>query len=408
MPDCKEIGRQITALRKSGQCEEAIRLGYAHLGGCQDSWALKGSLAWAVREYKIKNFDPKNQDSNPQDLVAAVKEIQSLNDFKLYDEVSVFVIASFEAANHLVEVQQHELALGVLKSLDKESLSRNPNSFEGRKYPSQIQRWYSGMAKTLAGLEWWEDTTKVCEEALASGLFPDDESSLWLHYRLALALVDSNPARALQEFDVVFKQKPEWWVIGNKARCFRALGREQEALDAFKTALGGINAKSIVFGVKILEEMFEIVSDIDLKTQIVQTLRKIRIDGGWPTKDKYEDMAEEVGVGDASDFSITDALSKLADREAFKNVRGATPRTKQERVVIAAGVTGSVKRLIGEPPNAGFVSVVGHGDVFIAKNQNPDLPWPPQIGAQIVGDLIKGYDKKKDRESVNIADSRLA
>jgi hypothetical protein len=76
--------------------------------------------------------------------------------------------------------------------------------------------------------------------------------------------------------------------------------------------------------------------------------------------------------------------------------------------VIASGVTGTVKRLIGEPPNAGFVSVVGHGDVFLAKNQNPDLPWPPQIGAQIVGDLIKGYDKKKDRESVNIADTRLA
>ena len=408
MPDCKEIGRQVTELRKRGRCDEALRLGYEHLGNCQESWGLRGSLAWAVRECKVKKFDPKNPNANPHDLVAAVKEIQSLNDFNLYDKVSVFVTASFEAANHLVEAQQHELALGVMESLDKESLSRTPNEFEGKVYPSQIQRWYSGMTKILAGLERWESTAQMCEEALASGLFPDAETSLWFHYRLALALVDSNPDRALQEFDLVFRQKPEWWVIGHKARCLRALNREQEALEAFKMALGGINARSIVFGVKILEEMYEIVGDVELKTLIVQTLRKIRIEGGWPAKEKYEDMAEEVGAGDASDFAISDALPKLADRQAFKTVRAATPRTKQERVVIASGVTGTVKRLIGEPQNAGFVSVDGHGDVFLAKNQNPDLPWPPQIGARIVGDLIKGYDKKKDRESVNIADTRLA
>lgn len=408
MADCKEIGRQVTALRKSGRCEEALRLGYEHLPKCSDSWGLKGSLAWTVRECKVKNFDPKNRDTNPQDLVAAVKEIQSLNDFKLYDEVSVFVTASFEAANHLVEAQQHELALSVMMSLDKQSLSRTPNSFEGKLYPSQIQRWYSGLTKILAGLERWEVTVEMCEEALASGLFPDDESALWIHYRLALALVESNPDRALQEFDLVFRQKPEWWVIGHKARCLRALNKEQEALEAFKMALGGINSGSIIFGVKILEEMYEIVGDVELKTLIVQTLRKIRIDGGWPIKDKYEDMAEEVGAGDAADFSISDALMKLADRQAFKTVRGAAPRTKQERVVIASGLTGTVKRLIGEQQNAGFVSVDGHGDVFLAKNQNPDLPWPPQIGVRVVGDLIKGYDKKKDRESVNLADSRLA
>jgi len=54
------------------------------------------------------------------------------------------------------------------------------------------------------------------------------------------------------------------------------------------------------------------------------------------------------------------------------------------------------------------VHVEGHGDVFMSKHENPNLAWPPAVGARITGNLVNGYDKKKDRESVNIADSRLA
>lgn len=153
--------------------------------------------------------------------------------------------------------------------------------------------------------------------------------------------------------------------------------------------------------------MFELVTDSDLKVLIVQTLRKIRVDSGWPEKEKYEEMAKEVGAGSPSDFSVEDALTKLADRTTFQNIRNAKPRGQQERVVLVNGVTGTVMRLIGTPPAAGFVKVDEHGDVFVSKRENPELAWPPAIGAKITGNLVKGYDKKKDRESVNIADSHL-
>lgn len=405
MTDPKEIGRRISALRKSGNVQDALELGYSAMNSNPSSWAIRGALAWAVRDAKVKAFDPKK--GAPADLLTAVSEIKHLNDFGLYGDISVFVMASFDAANTLVKFGQHELALEVLRGLDRELLNKTPNTFEGKKYPSQIQRWYSGMSKVLEKLERWDETIELCNEALASGLFTAEPDAIWFHYRLALAQVDSNPTAALAEIEIVGKTKKEWWVIGQKGRCLRALDRQDEALEAFKTALGGIKSDSISFGIKLLEEMFEIVTDIDLKVQIVQTLRKIRLDSGWPTKEKYEDMATDVGAGDPSDFSVEDALTKLADKAAFRNVRGVKPRGKQDRIVVLHGVVGTVKRLIGEVPSAGFVQVEGHGDVFMSKHENPELSWPPTIGAKVTGDLIKGYDKKKDRESINIADCRL-
>jgi len=403
--DCKERARRITEFRRKGQVSEALELGYESLKDCGTSWAVRGALAWSVRDAKIKTF--KSEAGDTQQLIAALNEIKSLNDFRLYGDISVYVMASFDVANHLVDAGQFEPALAVLAALDRQQLSSQPNKFDGKTYPSQIQRWFSGMSKVLEKLECWDDTVAICKEALESGLFAAEGDAVWFHYRMALAQVDSDPAAALAEIEIVAKSKKEWWVIGQKGRCLRALGREEEALEAFKTALGGIKASSIAFGIKLLEEMFEIVTDAEIQVLIVQTLRKIRLDSGWPTKEKYEEMAEEVGAGDPSDFSVEDALTKLADRKAFQNVRGAKPRGRRERVILANGVTGTIKRLIGETPTAGFVQVEGHGDVFMSKHENPELAWPPTIGAKVTGNLIKGYDKKKDRESVNIADCRL-
>ncbi len=405
MPDSKETARKVTALRKDGKPQQALELGYPALQADPSSWALRGAVAWAVRDAKIRCFNPDG--GKPTDLIAAVSEIKNLSDFALYGDISVFVTSSFEAANTLVDSGQYELALQVLQGLDRSSLSDKPNIFEGKAFPSQIQRWFSGMSKVLEKLDRWDETVALCKEALKSGLFPAEADAVWFHYRMALAQVDSDPAAALAEIEIVAKSKKEWWVIGQKGRCLRALGREEEALEAFKTALGGIKSNSIAFGIKLLEEMFEIVTDAEIQVLIVQTLRKIRLDSGWPTKDVYEEMAEEVGAGDPSDFSVEDALIKLADRKAFQNVRGAKPRGRQERVILANGVSGTVKRIIGETPTAGFVQVEGHGDVFLSKHENPELAWPPAIGAKVTGNLIKGYDKKKDRESVNIADCRL-
>lgn len=406
LTDCKEVARRITELRRKGQVNEALKLGYESLKDCGSSWAVRGALAWSVRDAKVKNFKSKSGDT--EQLIAALNEIKSLNDFGLYGDISVYVMASFDVANHLVDAGQFELALEVLGALDRQQLSNQPNKFDGKNYPSQIQRWFSGMSKVLEKLERWDETVDICKAALSSGLFPSEDESIWFHYRLALAQVDSNPSSALAEIEIVETIKKEWWVVGQRGRCLRALGREEEALEAFKTALGGVKSSSIAFGIKLLEEMFEIVTNSELQILIVQTLRKIRLDSGWPIKEKYEEMAHEVGAGDPSAFSVEQALTKLADRTAFQNLRGAKPRGRQEREVLVSGVIGTVKRLIGEVPTAGFVQVEGHGDVFMSKHENPDLAWPPAVGARITGNLIKGYDKKKDRESVNIADSRLA
>jgi len=56
LTDCKEIARRITELRRKGQVSEALKLGYESLKDCGSSWAVRGALAWSVRDAKIKTF----------------------------------------------------------------------------------------------------------------------------------------------------------------------------------------------------------------------------------------------------------------------------------------------------------------------------------------------------------------
>ena len=112
----KEVGARITALRKSGKVKEALNLGQTEIKNYPSSWSVRGALAWAIWESKIKNAPTERNEIN--NLVNVVNEIRTLTDFSLYGEISVYVSAAIGAASILEESGNFQQAIEILSSLD--------------------------------------------------------------------------------------------------------------------------------------------------------------------------------------------------------------------------------------------------------------------------------------------------
>ena len=408
-----EATAEIKALRDAGNFQRAVERGYQLLEMFPNSWKVKGILAWSVYSYRVKGV--LNAGQQPDQLAVAVREIRTLTEHGPYGKISAYVLAVQEASSKLSEAGRHAMAFELLSEVDRTQLTRDSSVFNGRRVASQLEKWFNDFSKELQQLEQWEQLRAICEEALNSGLYNTDEDKLWLRYRLALSTIDSDPAGALELIQKVILIKNESWVIRHRARCLYNLGQHDQAEQDCRVALGGVNLRKPEFAIKILEDMHNYTEDDETAVALLQALRAIRIANKWPKKDEYENAAKEFGCGDATDFPFAETISRFADGEAFraqkKDATGGIPRGRDKEkfkpTVIGEGIRGTVVRLLPSQPNVGFAEVDGSGDVLITRNDNPELNWPPSIGAVVVGKLVESMDRKKNKKSAKFVDARL-
>jgi len=399
-----QAAAEIKALRDSGRHADACEVGYRHLQAFPDSWKVRGMLAWAVWSHRIKGAS--NAGAQPTQIVDAVREVRRLTEFRPYGNISAYVQSVQDAVSLLSEANRHTTALTLLDEVDPAQLSREPNQFQNRRYPGQLERWFNDLSKTLSALQDWPRLADTCEKALASGLYLTDEDRVWINYRLALSLIDTDPSRALGLIDQVKKIKNESWLIRHRARCLYNLGQHEQAEQECRVALGGVNLKKPEFAIRILEDMYNYTEDDETATDILQALRAIRIANEWPAKEEYEQAAKELGCQDPSGFPYGDVIKKFADGAAFRAQRadstsggGRGGRTKASKNVLDPSASGVVARLLPTQENVSFVKVEGRGDVLMTRNDNPDIPWPPVVGQRVSGTLVESMDRKKQRMS---------
>ena len=404
---------EIKQLRTAGRFAEAVEKGYQHLHSFPKSYKVKGALSWAVYSAKVKDFKVAGTQSSA--LAAAVREIRKLTEPNPYGNISAYVTAIHEAVTLLSEAGRHTTAIELLGEIDSSKLMREESTFNSRRVPSQLERWYNDFSKELSAVQDWTRLKRVCDDALKSGLYKSDSDKVWLRYRLALATVDSDPAGALELIDMVKKIKNESWLIRHRAKCLYNLGQHDQAEQECRVALGGVNIRKPEFAIRILEDMFNYTEDEEAAIAMLQALRAIRIKNDWPVKAEYETSAKELGCGPADDFKVEDTIKRFADGQTFRSQKkgstGAAPRPEGQRKapekVLEESVDGVIVRLLPTQPNVAFASVGNRGDVLIAGNNNPKIPWPPAIGTRIQGRIIETMDRKKNKLGAKFIDAQV-
>ncbi len=398
-----EASVQIKQLKDAGKFEEAVQIGYQHLKIFPKSYKIKGNLSWSIYSAKVKGFKAAGSQSSA--LVTAVREIRRLGDPNPYGKISAYVLAVHEAVTLLSEAGRHAVALELLKEIDSTKLMRDESYFNGKRMAGQLERWYNDLTKELSALQDLPNLKEKCEEALNSGLYKNDEDKVWLRYRLALALVESDPASALELIDQVKKIKNEPWLIRHRARCLYNLGQQDQAEQECRVALGGVNLKKPEFAIRILEDMFNYTEDDETAIAVLQALRAIRLKNDWPAKSEYEISAKELDCDSADNFKVEETIKRFADGDAFRSqkrdstdsILRNTGKRREPEKILGEGVVGVIVRLLPSQPNVAFAKVEGRGDVLISGSSNSGIPWPPEIGMKVRGRLVETLDRKKNK-----------
>ena len=65
-----------------------------------------------------------------------------------------------------------------------------------------------------------------------------------------------------------------------------------------------------------------------------------------------------------------------------------------------------MKALIGDGKNSGFVRCSTGAEYYFSKNDNPTLPWPPEIGQSLIGDVVESFDAKKNKKSARFINAK--
>lgn len=398
----KEVGAQITALRKSGKIKEAVALARTEIKSYPKSLPVRGALAWAIWEANIKKAPVDKNDIN--NLVNVVNEIRSLVDFSLYGEISVYVTAAIGAASILVESGNYQQAIEILSGVDLAQLSTTRSSIlqngVKRDIASQKERWFLAMTKCLYRADDHTQLEKICIAALDSGAFLSDGDKIWIKYRLGLSRVDSNTQSALEIFDEILKTKNEWWLHQQRALCLKNLEKHEEAFQELRIALGGVRPDNIQMAVKLMMDMFELTDDEKMKADLIQALRAIRLAYGWKKIDEYEQLASDLGCGDPKDFDFKNIIKQYGDISFQKTLKRNKDRKHQAiGKKLESQINATVKALLGDGKNSGFVRTSVGAEYYFSKNDNPALTWPPEIGQSLIGDVVESFDAKKNKKS---------
>jgi len=393
--DPKEIASEISRLRKSGKIAEAAVLGESALLQFPQNWSIMNSLVWVIYDKDVKTA--KEGKVQPEKLPDILRRVEELQSHSLYGEISAYVFTVLELSKVLNDANLHGQALAMLQEVDRTKLSSESQNFGGRRLPSQKYRFYMLVSGLLFDLGRLVETVEMCDEALVSAAVKNEGDRKWFRYRRALALEETNPSEALDEINRFLVNSFDWWAIQIRARILGSTGKSDACLLEYGRALGQVDPKEFDKGIKLISEYALLATDVDMRKDLLQSVRSIRLAQNWKSDTKIEGAATALGLSDPASFDYRAALKRHSIDSPADNTRRIPRVTDQVNIVIEVAL-GKVKLLLEGNPQ-GFLTIDGFGDCYFRGSDNPNLKWPPQIGQLIRGKVIESFDATKGRMS---------
>ena len=238
---------------------------------------------------------------------------------------------------------------------------------------------------------------KICSEALSSKVLSSEPERKFFRYRRALALESSKPLEAIAEMDLFLKVSKDWWAHQIRARILGKVGKTEESIQSFRTALSRLQPRDYERAVRLLIEFAQVVTDEQTKKDLVQAVRAIRSVKKWSVDKDAEELARSLDLPEVDKFDFGAVIKEYADAGStsakLRTYDGAGPQK-----IVRPDAVGFVKSIL--PGNKhGFVSIDGLGDCYFRGTDNPKIVWPQKLRAKIRGTVVESFDAKKNRTS---------
>ena len=389
-----EVATEITRLRKSGAWREALVLGEQEILNFPGNMQVGSSLAWAIYD-SIKNADERTL--NPQLVSKSVRRVREITSPNIYGDISAYSMALLKATPMLNTANSSRVALDLLLEADVRQLSVNPSEFGGKTIPSYAAKWYSETSKCYLNLGEMDHLEKICSEALNSKVLGSELERKFFRYRRALALESSNPQEAIAEIDLFLKVSKDWWAYRIKARILGKIGKTEESIQSFRTAMSRLQPRDYEHAVRLLIEFAQVTSDEQTKKDLVQAVRAIRSAKKWSADKDAEELARSLDLPEVNKFDFGAVIKKYSGGSSGA-AKSRDDGGEGLGKVLRAEAIGFVKSIISGNRHC-FVNIEGVWDFYFRGTDNPKISWPPLLRAKVRGAVVESYDAKKNRTS---------
>ncbi|MBF0502809.1 MAG: tetratricopeptide repeat protein [Candidatus Riflebacteria bacterium] len=373
-PDTVNAAGVCRSLRALGRFDDALRFIDARLSETPDDNQLKREKYWLLFE---GGFKVAKKAEDLELLLAYAETLLTLDDSPR--SVNIIALSVFSLARSRA---RHDIVLDWTNRVIPSTLSTKPRSVDGRKIPSDRERFACHAVQCRLALGLSEEARQISLETVR--LFPRSvDFSRWA--ALALAAAGKTAEAVVELIPLAEQARNRWYIRADLARLQLESGDIEAAWQsATKAAAGPGETKLKVNLYALLANIAITRNDIQAAVSHVELAWAIREREGWSVPGGLLELATSCGVVKPGDLDAALAKSRscwVADSHCDNS-------SMRE---------GIVKVLLAGHGNAFITPVDGGKDVFVQAN---DLPLDcREVGTRIRFISVTSFDTARQRES---------
>ena len=252
----------------------------------------KTTFSWILYNKYIKDNDDADEMLENAELITQVKKQQDQTSDSKYP--CPYTLTVLKVLENLNKTNDFEEALMWAELINPDYLSAKASDFNGRKYPSNKEKYYSQVTKALLKLDDIDRCYELSKEALELDELTDD---VWFKWRLAKC------ANELGEYDEaigylkeIMAKKPDWYIKAEIANSYYFSGDFENSLSyAIDAALTPAPSESKV-------NVYSLIADLVEDEYPEEALQNryleycIRLNKEWKIDDRLAEQIEKAGL----------------------------------------------------------------------------------------------------------------
>jgi tetratricopeptide (TPR) repeat protein len=252
----------------------------------------KTTFCWILYNKYIKNNEDVDEILENAELITEIKSQQDQSQNSKYPcPYTLAVLKTLEILNKNNDFE--EVTIWAEK-INPDWLNPNASDFNGRKYPSNKEKYYSQLTKALLKLDDIDRCYELSKEALELEDLADDT---WFKWRLAKC------ANELGEYDEaigylkeIISKKPDWYIKAEIANSYFFNGDNESSLSyAIDAVLTPAPSESKVNVYSLIADLVEDeYPEEALKHRYLEY--SIRLNKEWKIDDRLAEEIEETGL----------------------------------------------------------------------------------------------------------------
>lgn len=252
----------------------------------------KTTFAWILYNKYIKNNEDLDEILETAELICEVKTQQDQSEDSKYPcPYTLTIIKVLEALN-----KNNDFAEVVMwgEKINPDYLSTKASDFNGRKYPSNKEKYYSQMTKALLKL----DDIDTCYEMSKEALQLDDlAEDIWFKWRLGKCANELGEYdEAIEYLKDIITRKPDWYMKAALADSYYFKGDFENSLPyAIDAVLTPAPSESKVNVYSLIADLVEDeYPEEALKNRYLEY--SIRLNKEWSIEDRLTEQIEKAGL----------------------------------------------------------------------------------------------------------------